>query len=210
MPHHSFTNIAPPAQALPAFLKRTNYRNPNDYANGPFQAAFNTKLPAFAYAGSQPENMANFNQWMAVAHPSNVSFLKAVDLQKYVGGASAEEVAFCDVGGGVGVVCAVVRQGLPDLKGRIVLQEQDIVIPHALPTPGVEKMVYDFWTEQPVKGNEYPHDTSLFPFPHFRILFQGPRPQAYILIPIKAPMSTTCATSCTTTRMSAAASSSRT
>ena len=35
---------------LPAYLKKTGFRNPVDGSNGPFQHVHNTKLPFYEYS----------------------------------------------------------------------------------------------------------------------------------------------------------------
>lgn len=85
------------------------------------------------------------------------NWLDVVDFPALVGaptGAEKEEtpVLFVDVGGGIGSQCALLKDRLPDLPGRVVLQDLPIVVQHALPTEGVENMSHDFWNEQPVKG----------------------------------------------------------
>jgi demethylsterigmatocystin 6-O-methyltransferase len=63
-----------------------------------------------------------------------------------------ERTFFVDVGGGLGHQSIALRDRVPDLENRIVLQEQNMVLQFAIDHHGVEKMSYDFYTEQPVKG----------------------------------------------------------
>lgn len=68
-------------------------------------------------------------------------------------------VVFVDVAGGNGSQCAALKRSLPDLSGRVVLQDHSYVLGKALEVGGMEKMPYDFFTEQPVKGRcESPED----------------------------------------------------
>lgn len=57
-----------------------------------------------------------------------------------------------DVGGGIGHQCALLKQTIPNLQGRVVLQDMAHAIPHAILTPGVENNIIDMWEGQPVKG----------------------------------------------------------
>lgn len=61
---------------------------------------------------------------------------------------------FVDIGGGVGHQCAALKAHLSKagFQGRVVLQDLPMAIEHALPTEGVEKTVFDFLGEQPIKG----------------------------------------------------------
>lgn len=63
-----------------------------------------------------------------------------------------ETPVFVDVGGGIGSQCAILKAKLPNLPGRVILQDLPVVLQHALPTEGVEITAHNFWTEQPVKG----------------------------------------------------------
>lgn len=63
---------------------------------------------------------------------------------------------FVDVGGGVGHQCISLRAKFPHLPGRIILQDQAMVVQQAPATEGVETMAHDFWTEQPIKGHILP------------------------------------------------------
>lgn len=63
------------------------------------------------------------------------------------------KAAFVDVGGGSGQQCVAFKEKLPLIKARIVLQDRPDVLAKALESEGIEKMEYDYLTEQPVKGN---------------------------------------------------------
>lgn len=64
-----------------------------------------------------------------------------------------DTVLLVDVGGGNGQATTAIRKLCPDTKGKMILQDQQQVIDRITdPLPGVEKMGYDFFTPQPVKG----------------------------------------------------------
>lgn len=67
---------------------------------------------------------------------------------------SPERPLVVDVGGGRGLALLNIRDGCPSLKGKLVLQDRKEVLESIGPEelPGVEKMVHDFFTPQPVKG----------------------------------------------------------
>lgn len=85
-------------------------------------------------------------------------FLDVLDFRKeFLQGPSLPGPIFVDVGGAMGHQCIAVRERYPELKGRVILQEQDFVVQQvqANPLPGfknVEVMAYDFFTPQPVAG----------------------------------------------------------
>lgn len=68
----------------------------------------------------------------------------------------AEDVVFVDVGGGNGSQLAALKKVFPDLKGRMILQDRPDVLSRAVQVDGMEKMPYDFETEQPVKSESLP------------------------------------------------------
>ena len=63
-----------------------------------------------------------------------------------------ERIFFVDVGGGLGYQSIAFRKEVLDMKNKIVLQDQQMVLQFAIEHPGIEKMPYDFFTEQPIKG----------------------------------------------------------
>lgn len=63
-----------------------------------------------------------------------------------------ETPLFVDIGGGIGVQCMTLRNRFPRTPGRIILQDLSQTLEHAMAGEGFEKMVYDFWTPQPIKG----------------------------------------------------------
>lgn len=122
--------------------------------HGTFQIAFQTDLPAFVWAVSQPSNMVeDFQLWMTASKgDGTVSWLDAFDLTKHCNGSGPDDVVFVDIAGGVGHQCALLKAKLPQIQGRVILEDLPIVIPQAIPTPGVESMGIDMWQEQPIKG----------------------------------------------------------
>lgn len=62
-------------------------------------------------------------------------------------------VLIVDVGGGKGHDLMSLKKMYPDLKGRMILQDISFVIKQAGVLPdGLESMVYDFFTPQPIIG----------------------------------------------------------
>jgi len=150
---YSFECILPCLTKIPKFLADTKYVNPSDVMHTAFQIGHNTDLPAFVWALSQPRLMEDFQLWMAAVYSDRpTTWLDAYDLSKHCEGSGPEDVVFVDVAGGIGHQCALLKAKLPELKGRVVLQDLPMTIPHAIPTPGVETQAIDMWQEQPVKG----------------------------------------------------------
>lgn len=142
--------------ATPQFLEDTKYQNPADVLHSAFQIAHKTDQPAFVWAMSKPKLLASFGQWMSVLHEGQKNWLDVFDFRKHAQGSDPNTVVFVDVGGGIGHQCALLKSIVPDLQGRVILQDLQMVIEHAISTPGVENTAVDFWTEQPVKGMAFP------------------------------------------------------
>ncbi|KAK3945224.1 S-adenosyl-L-methionine-dependent methyltransferase [Diplogelasinospora grovesii] len=170
---HGFNVILPCLQATPKFLADTKYQNPADMNNGPFQRGHNTTLPGFAYAAQHRELMDNFNLWMSETHDSQSTWLDVYNFAGHVKDTTPETLIFVDVGGGIGQQCALLKRTHPNIPGRVVLQDQNVVLEHALVSEkeGVETMAHNFWEEQPLKGarvyymrnilHDYPDDKAV-------------------------------------------------
>jgi demethylsterigmatocystin 6-O-methyltransferase len=155
--NHTFTNSfeshMPCLTKTPQFLADTKYANPSDVMHSAFQIAHQTDLPAFVWALSQPKMVEDFHLWMAAVYSDRPSsWLDAYDLSKHCEGSGPDNVIFVDVAGGIGHQCALLKAKLPQLEGRVILEDLPMVIPQAIPTPGVESVGIDMWQGQPIKG----------------------------------------------------------
>lgn len=64
-----------------------------------------------------------------------------------------DAVLLVDLGGGIGHYTEQFRSGFPDAPGRLILQDLPVVLGQVQGLhPRIERMEYDFFTEQPVKG----------------------------------------------------------
>jgi len=123
----------------------------------PFSLAFQTSLPRFVWMNQQPpsdpSSAANFGLWMSAQHDPRLTWLRVLDFPSEIAkGAGKETVVFVDVGGGIGAQCAGLKKEVPDLVGRVILQDCPVVLERALETEGVETMGFDFWDLQVVRG----------------------------------------------------------
>lgn len=152
---HNFDTVGPVYQELPNFLARNKYQDIADVANTPFQAAFKTDVPSFAWMAAHPEAVANFNKFMEHRKKSSPTWLDVFPMAEETKSADPNGVFFVDIGGGMGHMCQALRAKYPDLKGRVILQDLPQAIDMALQTPGVENTVHDFFTPQPVKNAKF-------------------------------------------------------
>lgn len=152
MTRSSFATAARQYQALPGYLKENGYRNPIDEKNTAFQVAFDTPLNSFAWFASHPENLKNFNTYMALRRKPEATWLSVYPVEKEAVNWPAEKGLYVNIGGSIGHQCAQFKEKYPNLQGRVVLQDLPHSVANALPTPGVENMAHDMFEPQPVTG----------------------------------------------------------
>lgn len=123
-----------------------------DIGRTAFQNAFATDHDLYTWYKTHPLEKQAFHHFMEEQMASLSPWLAAVDFEtEFAANIEADEVVFVDVGAGIGQQCQILREAYPDL-GRIVLQDKPYVIEEALPVSGMETMAYDYFDEQPVKG----------------------------------------------------------
>ncbi|KAK0511298.1 hypothetical protein JMJ35_005871 [Cladonia borealis] len=112
-----------------------------------------TEQAAFEWALSVPSRFDNFNLWMAANREGQNIFLDVYPFEKELcHGLEPDTPLFVDVGGGIGHQCLALKQRFPHVPGRVINEDLPPVIAQAIPCDGVEHMVYNFMTPQPVKG----------------------------------------------------------
>ncbi|KAI0836711.1 S-adenosyl-L-methionine-dependent methyltransferase [Hypoxylon sp. FL0890] len=151
---------------LPAFLRRHAYNPPEDKSDTAF-AQGNRVTPEestlFDWLKTRPEYAKNFNFYMTAHRTGGKTWLdrpevikEIVDAFKKVtaGKEGGEEkgVSFVDIGGGIGHQCKAFKKRVPDLKGKVVLEDLEEVVANAELEEGIEKIGLDFLKSQPVKG----------------------------------------------------------
>ena len=73
-------------------------------------------------------------------------------IQGFKSSADNDQVILVDVGGGRGHEILKFAEKFPETKARLILQDQEDVIKQVPQSDTMERMVYDFFTPQPVKG----------------------------------------------------------
>lgn len=112
---------------------------------------------------SQPDKneLNKFNQTMSLSldarhYHKRTHFLDLYPFEAELKDASPEEVAVVDVGGGYGHLLREVRKHLPQMMGKLVLEDLAETVEGAggvVPTENVDVQPYNFFTqEQPVIG----------------------------------------------------------
>ena len=144
--------VSPSAQALPAYLERTGYKNPDSINDCPWHPGYNKEMNVMKYLFSHPPVLEEFNTFMQHQRLDSNIWLDSypIDLSTSPGSAF-----FVDIGGGKGHMCAELKQRYPDLPGRVVVQEIPETIKSIPPDQPFEAMVHDYYTEQSVQGAKY-------------------------------------------------------
>lgn len=89
---------------------------------------------------------------MALRRKPDVSWLTAYPVSEETKNWDASKAVFVNIGGGVGHQCAQFKENCPGVPGLVILQDLPHSIEQALPTPGVENMVHNFFEPQPIQG----------------------------------------------------------
>ncbi|KEY72251.1 hypothetical protein S7711_00250 [Stachybotrys chartarum IBT 7711] len=152
---HYFYTCHPAYHALPAYLKKTEYKNPADATYTSWHVGHNTEKSPFVWFADKPKHMSYFNDLMATRRRPELSWLSVYPVKQEVSGWPDEKAVYVDIGGNIGHQCAEFKEAYPDVPGRVVLQDMAHSIAAALPTPGVEKMVHNFFEPQPIKGAKF-------------------------------------------------------
>lgn len=115
--------------------------------------AMNTELDFYGWLDSHPVEKSAFHHFMEDQFSGLPSWLDAVDFEYEFGvGLRNRDVAFVDVGGGIGQQCEAFKKKFPGLPGRVILQDLPGVVANALKVDGMEAMSYDYLTAQPIQG----------------------------------------------------------
>lgn len=155
--------------ALPAQLKKTGYKNPDNGTDCAFQLGFETPLHFFEFLKEHPDAASEFNNHMSAYHQGRPSWMDNgfYDVPALINGDIGEgEALLVDMGGSVGHDLSEFRRKWSAAPGRLVLQDLPEVLEQAKTMslhPSIEIMEHDFFNEQPVKGNSTPF-VILYPF----------------------------------------------
>jgi demethylsterigmatocystin 6-O-methyltransferase len=153
---YSHDTLGPAFTALPDFLKENNYQDITSNVHTPLQKAWNTELPGFIWIQTKPENFAHFNQFMVAQRLGMPSWLDVYPYQKKAEGLKLEQPFFVDLGGGLGHQSIALREKLPDMPNKIILQDIPVTLEHAIKHPGVEIIAQDFFQPQAITGEIIP------------------------------------------------------
>ncbi|PVH96624.1 S-adenosyl-L-methionine-dependent methyltransferase [Periconia macrospinosa] len=149
------TVLGPPFTALPDYLRSHNYTSPTSAMDSPWQTGWQTTDHPFVWLQSHPEHSRLFMQWMPLERDGLPEFLDAFPFEKTIGQNTTDEtVIFVDIGSALGSQSILVRDRFPNLKGKVVMQDQQHVVDAwaANKRSDIEAQVYNFFEPQPIKG----------------------------------------------------------
>ena len=165
---NSFDVLYPALLGMPSYFAATAYQNPTDSTNGPFQFGLKTPLHYFKYLAEKPERMQAFNNHMAGYSTGRARWFDpdCFPVNEILGNGANEEpdaVMLVDIGGGNGRDISSLHQEYSHLPGRLILQDQPTVVEKLNLPWTIEVMPHDFFTIQPIKGNELLFSPPLTP-----------------------------------------------
>lgn len=118
-----------------------------------FKLGHKTSEDFYTWLDTHPVQKHAFHNFMKEQFTSLPTWLDVVSFgTEFARDIRPDDVVFVDVGGGNGAQCAALKKNMPNLKGQVILQDQSYVLETALEVGDLEKMPYDFFKEQPVKG----------------------------------------------------------
>ncbi|CAK47959.1 hypothetical protein CBS63078_7176 [Aspergillus niger] len=141
---------------LHEFLQRNGWQEPSSTTDNPYTYAHKTNGKSmFDNLSEKPERMKAFNNGMTV---QAMTPLWMIDLFPWRSLAqlkpTAGQVLAVDIGGGKGKAISRIRSFCNGLPGRYILQDQEHVVKSVEGSldPSIERMAYNFFTEQPIRG----------------------------------------------------------
>ncbi|KAF9873973.1 hypothetical protein CkaCkLH20_08707 [Colletotrichum karsti] len=136
---------------LPKFLASTSYKNPQDPEQSPFQFAHDWRGSLWTYYQAHPEKQAEFNLIQQSIASLQPAWTDIFPTSSFLDSDPATPL-LVDVGGSAGHDILKFTELRPELASRLYLEDFESVVDAAQMPNGVNKVAYDFFTPQPVKG----------------------------------------------------------
>ncbi|RWA09486.1 hypothetical protein EKO27_g5607 [Xylaria grammica] len=144
------------AYVLPTFLKQNNWKNPESYEQSAINLGLNiTQAGFWEWLSADSARQTLFNSGMQ-SRPNAIHVANLYNFEDQLNPSlENDDVAVVDIGGGRGHALIEIREAFPNLRGRLVLQDQDAVINDAirqgLPSY-IEPQATSFFEENPVRN----------------------------------------------------------
>ncbi|OQE17284.1 hypothetical protein PENSTE_c021G06470 [Penicillium steckii] len=157
-----FCEFLPSFQKTPEFLESTNYRNPDDPLVAPLQYTNNLgKLNGFTWLCQNHDALTRFNSFMEGQRADRLHWCDWFPVRERIldhPELSPETPLIVDIGAGRGHDLIGFRERLPDVPGKLILEDLPTVIDEVrdaqdLLAAKVDTQVFDFFNEvQPIHG----------------------------------------------------------
>lgn len=157
--HISRLDFMPIVLSNPTFFRENNYREPrnHDGLNTPLASYFDKpNYSFFDYLREHPTVQNTFMSAMKAQVRSSRLTSSVYPYSKKLSTATMDDtaVAIVDVGGSRAELLQELRKDHPGIQGRMIVQDrQETLSALGAPPQGIELMVHDMFTEQPVKGS---------------------------------------------------------
>ena len=138
---------------MPIYLAQNGYKNPLDPSNGIFQYTKGFKGDMFHYYVSHPVEGESFNHVMGGVMANQAGWVDIFPHETLLDSdVDSNSPLVVDVGGNIGHDIEKFRQKNPDTAPRLYLEDRPEVVKHSKCPEPVNKIGYDFFTPQPIKG----------------------------------------------------------
>lgn len=144
----------PIIQKTPEYFKKSNYQNPGDPNDGPFQYAYNTTDDCWDWLAKNPDALGRFNTFMEGGRDDTSHWTDWFPAQEQIiDGWSGDRVLLVDVGGGRGHDIRGFKQRFPIAAGKLVHEDLPSVIDDIQELDNdIQTIKHSFFDPQPIKG----------------------------------------------------------
>ncbi|MCJ1386377.1 hypothetical protein MMC17_009503 [Xylographa soralifera] len=136
---------------MPEYMAATGYKSPADPADGVFQYTKNWKGDLFQYYDAHPREGKSFNHVMGGVMAHQTGWLDIFPHNTLLDSDPCQPL-LVDVGGNVGHDMERFRHAHPETAARLYLEDRPEVVQRSMCPDSVNKLGYDFFTPQPIKG----------------------------------------------------------
>ncbi|CAI7576054.1 unnamed protein product [Penicillium discolor] len=149
-----FIDFLPIIQKTPEFFQKSDYKNPGDPMDGPFQHAYNTTGSCWDWLAKNPDALDRFNTFMEGGRDDTSHWTDWFPAQEQLlDGVSTDSPLLVDIGGGRGHDLLGFKQKFPAAAGKLVLEDLPSVIEDIQKLDsGIQRVKHNFFEPQPVKG----------------------------------------------------------
>jgi hypothetical protein len=149
-----------PMAALPEYLEKNGYKNPDNVDDGPAQYGLGITGSVWSYIASKPKLLNAMHSFFEGDRGSRPAWVDWFPVQQKLLSDPSKPVQegdplYVDVAGGRGHDLLAFKKKFPEQPGKYYLFD----LPHVVNDetinlgPGVEKKAFNFFEDQPISGN---------------------------------------------------------